>query len=118
MVVIPSKKRIKVTWKNPLEEVRIIKKIEENMKEPKYVLNILYNDRGVYLSERIQENKEMCGLWQSPGGKVKEGEISEEAVLRETAEKTDIELKLQDLNYLFNDPYFNCDVYMTKLQKN
>ena len=53
MVVIPSKKRKKVTWKDPLEEVRIIEKIEENMKEPKYVLNILYNDRGVYLSERI-----------------------------------------------------------------
>ena len=88
------------------------------MKEPKYVLNILYNDRGVYLSERIQEDKEMCGLWQSPGGKVEEGETSEEAVLRETAEETDIELKLQDLTYLFNDPHFNCDVYMTKLQKN
>ena len=118
MVVISSKKRKKVTWKDPLEEVRIIEKIEENMKEPKYVLNILYNDRGVYLSERIQENKEMCGLWQSPGGKVEEGETSEEAVLRETAEETDIELKLQDLTYLFNDPHFNCDVYLTKLQKN
>ena len=118
MVVIPSKKRKKVIWKDPLKEVQIIEKIEENMKEPKYVLNILYNDRGIYLSERIQENKEMCGLWQSPGGKVEEGETSEEAVLRETAEETDIELKLQDLTYLFNDPYFNCDVYMTKLQKN
>src|SRR5947207_12731419 len=117
MVVIPSKKRKKVIWKGPLEEVRIIEKIEENMKEPKYVLNILYNDRGVYLSERIQENKEMCGLWQSPGGKVEEDETSEEAVLRETVEETDIELKLQDLTYLFNDPHFNCDVYMTKLQK-
>jgi len=71
MVVIPSKKRKKVTWEDPLEEVRIIKKIEENIKEPKYVLNILYNDRGVYLSERIQENKEMCDLWQSPGGRSK-----------------------------------------------
>ena len=60
----------------------------------------------------------MCGLWQSPGGKVKEGETSEEAVLREIAKETDIELKLQDLTYLFNDSHFNCDVYMTKLQKN
>src|SRR5947207_1251459 len=92
MVVIPSKKRKRVIWKDPLEEVRIIEKIEENMKEPKYVLNILYNDRGVYLAERIQENKEMCGLWQSSSGKVEEGEISEEAALRETAEETDIEL--------------------------
>ena len=52
------------------------------------------------------------------GGKVKKNETSEEAVLRETAEETDIELKLQDLTYLFNDPNFDCDVYMTKLQKN
>ena len=53
MVVIPSKKRKKVIWKDPLEEVRIIEKIEENMKEPKYVLNILYNDRGVQSSLSI-----------------------------------------------------------------
>ena len=51
-------------WKDSLEEVRIIEKIEENIKEPKYVLNILYNDKGVYLSEQIQENKEMYGFWR------------------------------------------------------
>ena len=118
MVGIPLKKQKNVTWKDPLEEVRIIEKTKDNIKEPKYVLNILYNDKGVYLSERIQENKEMYGLWQSPGGKVEKGETSEEAVLRETAEETDIELKLQDLTYLFNDPTFNYDVYITKLQKN
>src|SRR5687767_15011684 len=47
--------RSEVMWKDPLEEVRIIERIEKNRKEPKYVLNILYNDKGVYLSERIQE---------------------------------------------------------------
>ena len=118
MFITPSERRKEVTWRDPLEEIRIIKKVEENTKEPKYVLNILYNDRGVYLSERIRENKEMYGLWQSPGGKVEEHETSEEAVLRETMEETDLELKLQDLTYLFNDPNFNCDVYMTKLSKN
>ena len=94
MFITPSDRRKEVTWKDPLEEVRIIKKIEKNIKEPKYVLNILYNDKGVYLSERVQENKEMYDLWQFPGGKVEKGETSEEAVLRETAEETDIELSL------------------------
>ena len=65
MVVIPSKKRKKVTWKDPLEEIRIIEKIEENIKEPKYVLNILYNDRGVYLSERIQKTRR-CVVYSNP----------------------------------------------------
>ena len=63
MFIIPSKEQKKVTWKDPLEEVRIIEKIEKNIKEPKYVLNIIYNDKRVYLSERTQENKEMHGLW-------------------------------------------------------
>ena len=39
-------------------------------------------------------------------------------MLRKIVAETDVELKLQDLIYLFNDPHFNCDVYMTKLQKN
>src|SRR2546429_5972841 len=57
----------------------------------------------------------MYRLWQSPDGKVEEEGMSEEAILRETMEETDIKLKLKDLTYLFNDPNYNCDVYMTKL---
>ena len=51
---------------------------------PRYVMNILYNDQGLYLSQRTNKHKEMYGLWQAPGGKVDEIETSIDAVLRET----------------------------------
>ena len=49
------------------------------LKRPTYVMNILYNNQGVYLSKRCDKNKEMYNQWQVPGGKV-------------------------EFNYLFNDP--------------
>ena len=57
-------------------------------------------------------------MWQSPGGKVEEGETSEEAALRETEEETELKLNLLDLTYLFNDPTYDCDIYMTRLKAN
>ncbi|GES88976.1 hypothetical protein GLOIN_2v1772369 [Rhizophagus clarus] len=53
-----------------------------------------------------------------PGGKVELGELSIQAVLRETQEETGINLKKEELTYLFNDPNFNCDIYATKLISN
>ena len=99
-----------VHWKEPLEEIKIIQNYEENNNAPKYVLNIIYNNNGIYLSKRSQQNKEMFSKWQSPGGKVEKEESSEEAALRETKEETGIQFKLSDLTYLFNDPQFDCDV--------
>jgi len=107
-----------VHWKEPLEEIKIIQNYEENNNTPKYVLNIIYNNNGIYFSKRSQQNKEMFSKWQSPGGKVKEDESSEEAALRETKEETGIQFKLSDPTYLFNDPQFDCDVYITKLASN
>ena len=52
--------------------------------EPNYVMNILFNDYGVYLSQRIQPEKEMYNLLQAPGGKVEESEDSIGAAWRET----------------------------------
>src|SRR6266542_1232909 len=55
-------------------------------KDAKYVLNILYNDKGVYRSERYKDPME--GLIQVPCGKVDPGETSYQAVIRETVEET------------------------------
>ena len=82
--------------------------------KPKFVLNILYNDYGVYLSKRYSE--EMKGLLQSPCGKVEEGETSIKAVWRETWEETGIDLDDKDLKFLLNDPKYNCDVYFSRLK--
>ena len=90
------------------------------LRRPTYVLNIIYVDngkwgKGIYLSKRIQKNKEMYNLWQSPGGKVERGESSVQATIRETLEETGIKLEEEELTFLFNDPNFNCDVYITEL---
>src|SRR5215212_9975376 len=78
-------------------------------------MNIIYNDQGIYLSKRIQRNKEMYNMWQASGGKVKERESSIQATLRETLEEIGIPLNREDLTFLFNDPEYNCDVYIAKL---
>ena len=78
-------------------------------------MNILYNDKGIYLSQKSDPNKEMYSMWQVPGGKIEEGESSIQATLRETTEETGISLSEKDLTFLFNDPTYNCDVYNTKL---
>jgi len=85
------------------------------LKRPAFVLNILYNNNGIYLSKRLQTNKEMYDMWKVPGGKVDKGESSTQATIRETLEETGISLKKEDLTYLLNDPKYNCDVYITKL---
>ena len=43
-------------------------------KDAKYVLNVLYNEKGVYRSERYKDPME--GLIQVPCGKVDPGEMS------------------------------------------
>src|SRR5581483_11930117 len=117
-----TKKPSQIGWKEPLEEVRVFKKQDnvQSVKRPTYVLNILYKEngnfgKGIYLSKRIQRDKEMCNLWQSPGGKVEKRESSVQATLRETKEETGIQLDESHLIFLFNDPTYNCDVYVSKI---
>src|SRR6266511_756911 len=55
-------------------------------KDMKYILNILYNNKGVYGSERYKDLIE--GLIQVPCGKVDSRETSYQVVCRETREET------------------------------
>jgi 8-oxo-dGTP pyrophosphatase MutT (NUDIX family) len=80
------------------------------MKRPTFVLNVLYNNHGIFLSKRLQKDKPMFNLWQVAGGKVEKGESSLQAVLRETKEETGLQLSSNDCVLLINDPEFNCDV--------
>ncbi len=75
-------------------------------KDVKYVLNVLYNQKGVYGSERYKDPME--GLIQVPCGKVDPGETSYQAVIRETVEETELTSMLK---YLCKDDRFNCNLY-------
>src|SRR5947208_3578839 len=54
---------------------------------PTYVMNIIYSEKGVWLSQRTDPHKVMYQQWQCPGGKVEKGESSIQATLRETLEE-------------------------------
>ncbi|CAI2191913.1 5658_t:CDS:2, partial [Funneliformis geosporum] len=78
-------------------------------KRPKYVLGILYNNKGIYLSKRIDPKKEMYNLWQTVCRKIEMGESSMTAIIREIVEETGIQLDKEHLEYILNDPTYNCD---------
>jgi len=75
-------------------------------KDAKYILNVLYNNKGVYGLERYKDLIER--LIQVPCEKVDPGETSYQAMYRETREE--IGLHTAPV-YLITDKSFNCDLY-------
>ncbi len=82
----------------------------QDRKDAKYILNVLYNDRGVYRSEKYKDPIE--GLIQVLCGKVDLGETSYQAVCREIREETSLHTVPV---YLTTDKSFNCDLYITDI---
>src|SRR6266542_1648869 len=81
-------------------------------RDAKYILNVLYNEKGVYGSERYKDP--MKGLIQVPYGKIDPGEISYQAVYRETREETGLHIAPM---YLITDKGFNCDLYTIDIRE-
>src|SRR6266540_4355732 len=75
-------------------------------KDIKYILNVLYNDKEVYRSERYKNLIE--GLIQVPCKKVNPRKTSYQAVYRETREEMGFHTILV---YLITDKGFNYDLY-------
>ena len=76
---------------------------------------VCYDNEYIYLSERL--NEPMKGLLQVSGGKVDKGEGSLEAAMRETKEETGIEVDPKWTRYIEKDAEFNCDIFITKINK-
>src|SRR6266542_4675609 len=81
-------------------------KVSGSIINAKYVLNVLYNDKKVYGSERYKDLME--GLIQVSCGKVDLRETSYQAVCREIREETGLHTASV---YLISDKSFNCDLY-------
>ncbi|WP_435417812.1 (deoxy)nucleoside triphosphate pyrophosphohydrolase [Parerythrobacter aurantius] len=62
------------------------------------VAAVLVDGEGRWLLHRRPPDKEHGGLWEFPGGKVEQGEMPTEAIVREMAEETGIDLSRADLD--------------------
>jgi 8-oxo-dGTP diphosphatase len=64
---------------------------------------ILIRDNSVLLIQR--KNAPFQGVWALPGGFVEYGETTENAVIREFFEETDLQIKILKLIGVYSDPH-------------
>src|SRR5438552_3495344 len=82
-----------------------------------FVINVMYNYKGeIYLSQRIEQNKEYYLNHQVPGGRMQENETIEQACIRETKEETGILLTEKRLQHIVTEQKEKrkCELFMTK----
>ena len=76
---------------------------------------VIYDEQGMRMSYHLKKGN-MQHLWQLVCGSVKDyDESSRYAATREVLEETGLEVILGDLQYLFNDLEYDCDVYKLKV---
>ncbi len=76
---------------------------------------MIYDEQGMRMSYRLKKGN-MQHLWQSVCGSVEDyDESSRHAATREVLEETGLEVILGDLQYLFNDSKYDCNVYKLKV---
>ena len=66
----------------------------------KFSITCLYNEDGIFLSQRKNPEKTMYLLYQVPGGKCESGETARQGAVRETFEETGIDLKPRRLKFV------------------
>ena len=108
-------------WKQPKmvvkeERMNQAHQVEEQAKLPKFVLTVIYDEQGVYLSQRINSTKTMYLKYQFPGGKVDPGETGVQAAHKELYEETGLSIPQKRLKKIANDPTFDCDIYTCNLK--
>jgi len=84
---------------------------------------VLVNTDGEVLLAKRPEGKPMAGLWEFPGGKVKEGESPEFALTRELAEELGIETReccfapLGFASHSYDDFHLLMPLYVCRMWK-
>ncbi len=59
---------------------------------------IMVNEQGEILVAQRPKGKSMEGFWEFPGGKIEEGEIPENALVREFKEELNVTIKVESLD--------------------
>src|SRR6266542_2019504 len=81
----------------------------------KFIMVVIYDEQEMRMSYQFKKGS-MQHLWQSVCGSVEDyDESSRHAATREVLKETGLEVILGDLQYLFNDPEYDCDVYKLKV---
>ncbi len=76
---------------------------------------VIYDEQGMRISYQLKRGN-MQHLWQSVCRSVEDyDESSRHATVREVLEETGLEVIPGDLQYLFNDPEYDCNVYKLKV---
>src|SRR6266542_96792 len=76
---------------------------------------VIYDKQGMRMSYRLKKGS-MQHLWQSVCESVKDyDESSRHATTRKVLEEIGLEMILRNLQYFFNDPGYDCDVYKLKV---
>ncbi len=76
---------------------------------------VIYDEQEIRMSYQLKR-RSIQHFWQSVCRSVEDyDESSRHTVTREVLEETGLEVILGDLQYLFNDPGYDCDVYKLKV---
>lgn len=79
---------------------------------------VLINDKNQILIAKRPANKHMGNKWEFPGGKVEDGETSQEALFREMREELGIEVQsaefLMDVIHEYDNKKVILDVYKVR----
>ena len=87
-----------------------------NEKKSPYIFNVLIDQEGdIFISKRDKRLKVMPDLWQTVCEKSEKNESSIKVCERETDEETGLKMKVKRMRKIFNNPEYNCDIYITKL---
>ena len=91
-----------------IENIEVPLTKSQNRKNADYILVVLYNQDGLFMSQRHHNIKVMPEMLQTVCGKIKKGETSYEAVKWEVQEETG----LNSHSYYWDiDSCFNYDIY-------
>lgn len=84
---------------------RIMKRNQWDMKEGEYYISVLgvvrRSDGKFLITQRVLTKEWAPGWWEIPGGAVKSGETSKDAVLREVKEETGLDVSKAEGGYQF-----------------
>ena len=96
-------------------------KREKKRPTPHYhiAIGVVQKDDRILITQR-KESGLLGGLWEFPGGKVRQGEPSEEACKREIAEETNLDIEVGDylthVDHAYSHFKIGVDVYSCKYQ--